>query len=91
VPRNRSDAAYFAPMRDLRLAPATELYLGLVHHTDGVDGTLQRIATAQQVVPAFGIATECGLGRRPPEMVRRVLRIHRHVAEPYEVAAAQTL
>jgi len=24
-------------------------------------------------------------------MVRRVLRIHRHVAEPYEVAAAQTL
>ncbi len=36
VPRDRDDEAYFAPLRGLQLAPATELYLGLVHYTDGV-------------------------------------------------------
>ena len=39
VPRNRSDDAYFEPLRRLALRPETELCLGLVHHTDGVDGT----------------------------------------------------
>ncbi|HEY7065870.1 MAG TPA: hypothetical protein VII06_30625 [Chloroflexota bacterium] len=80
VPRDRDDAAYFAPLRGLRLPPETELYLGLVHHTDGVDGTRRRIATAERVVPAFGIGTECGFGRRPPETVPELLRIHAAVA-----------
>src|SRR5262249_16781231 len=30
VPRERDDAAYFAPLRDLDLPPATTLYLGLI-------------------------------------------------------------
>jgi hypothetical protein len=81
VPRDRDDAAYFAPLRGLRLAPATELYLGLVHYTDGVAGTRRRLAAAERVAPrAFGIATECGFGRRPPETVPALLRIHAAVA-----------
>jgi hypothetical protein len=82
VPRDRVDDAYFAPLRDLRLAPETELYLGLVHATDGVEGTRRRIETARKVVPTFGVATECGLGRRPAETIPDVLRIHAEVAGP---------
>jgi hypothetical protein len=81
VPRDRDDAAYFAPLRNLKLAPGTELYLGLVHITDGIDGALRRIATARKVVTDFGIATECGFGRRPPETIPALLQLHRQVAE----------
>ena len=81
VPRDRSDEAYFAPLRDLRLQPDTELYLGLVHLTDGVDGTRARIAAAQTVVTEFGVATECGFGRRPAETVSELLRIHSSVSD----------
>lgn len=82
VPRNRTDDAYFAPLRNLQLHPETELYLGLVHFTDGVAGTLRRIEAAQRVVANFGVATECGLGRRPAETIPDLLRIHSAVAEP---------
>jgi hypothetical protein len=82
VPRDRADFAYFSPMQQLRLPRGTELYLGVVHHTDGVDGSLRRMATARQVVSTFGVATECGFGRRPPETVPSLLRIHAQVAQP---------
>lgn len=58
----------------------TRLFLGLVHHTDGVQGTLQRLETAQKYVSGFGIATECGFGRRPPETIPELMRIHREAA-----------
>jgi hypothetical protein len=82
VPRNRSDDAYYAPLRNLRLHTETELYLGLVHYTDGVEGTLKLIEAAQQFVTDFGVATECGFGRRPPDTIPELLRIHSRVAEP---------
>jgi hypothetical protein len=81
VPRGRDDDAYFAPLSRLALRPQTELYLGLVHFTDGVGGTRRRIATASRVLPDFGIATECGFGRRDPETVRHLLDIHAKVAQ----------
>ncbi|MGI8857020.1 MAG: hypothetical protein ACR2JW_14830 [Thermomicrobiales bacterium] len=80
VPRERDDEAFFAPLSNLSLHPETELYLGLVHYTDGVAGARKRIATAQRFVPTFGIATECGFGRRPPETVAPLMEIHRDVA-----------
>jgi hypothetical protein len=81
VPRNRTDDAYFAPLRSLTLKPETELYLGLVHRTDGVDGAKARIAAARKVWPSFGIATECGFGRRPPQDVADLLRLHREISD----------
>ena len=81
VPRGRDDDAYFAPLSRLALNPQTELYLGLVHFTDGIDGTRRRIAAASRVRPNFGIATECGFGRRAPETVKRLLDIHAEVAQ----------
>jgi len=81
VPRERDDAAYFAPLAGLKLHPETELFLGLVHLSDGVPGTERRIAAARSVVPEFGIATECGFGRRPPETVAALLQVHADVKD----------
>ncbi len=81
VPRDRSDEAYFVPLKGLKLAPQTELSLGLVHFTDGLAGTRKRIATAEKFVRDFSIATECGFGRRPPETIPELLRIHAAAAD----------
>lgn len=82
VPQGRDDAAYFAPLAQLRLRPETELYLGLIHPSDGVEGAERRIAAARPFVADFGVATECGMGRRPPETVPDLLALHRAVAAP---------
>lgn len=81
VPRDRDDDAYFMPLHDLRLERETELYLGLVHFTDGVEGTKRRIATARRHRDGFGIATECGLGRREPSTIEPLLKIHAAAAD----------
>jgi hypothetical protein len=80
VPRDRNDDAYFAPLKRLRLKPDTQLCLGLVHYTDGVAGTRRRLATAEQHVAGFSIATECGFGRRDPATIPALLRIHAEIA-----------
>ena len=64
------------------LQPETEFYLGLVHITDGVDRANARIAAAQSVVTDFGVATECGPGRRPAETIPDLLEIHASVSDP---------
>jgi hypothetical protein len=81
VPRNRADDVYFAPLQQLRLRPETELCLGLIHYTDGVEGTNRRIETASRHVSHFSIATECGFGRRDPGTIPELLRIHAAVAD----------
>lgn len=81
VPRDRSDPEYFAPLTELRLRPGTRLILGLVHDTDGLAGTRKRIEAAAAVYAEFGIATECGMGRRAPESIPDLLRLHVEAAE----------
>ena len=75
-------SAYFAPLSDLDVGEA-KLYLGLVHHTDGVAGARRRLATARKYVTGCGIATECGFGGRPQETIPELLRIHREVAAAF--------
>jgi hypothetical protein len=81
VPRNRADDAYFAPLRQLELRPETELCLGLVHYTDGIDGARGRLGTAKNYLRDFSIATECGFGRRDPATIPALLRLHADVAD----------
>ncbi|MDA0239014.1 MAG: hypothetical protein O3A84_03170 [Proteobacteria bacterium] len=81
VPRDRDDDAYFTALQGLRLRPETQVSLGLVHHTDGIDGTRQRIAVAQKYLNDFMIASECGFGRRDPATLPELLRIHATIAE----------
>lgn len=81
VPAPRATDDFFAPMRKFALSPDTEIYLGLIHAADGVEGAKQRIALARNYVPDFGIATECGFSRaRKPDLVRRLLQIHADAA-----------
>ena len=80
VPRDRKDVAYFEPLKRLDLRHGTEICLGLVHHTDGIDGTIARLETARRFMTGFLIGTECGFGRRDPETIPELLRIHAEVA-----------
>jgi hypothetical protein len=86
-PQERSDDAYFVPLEGLDLTAATELYLGLLHVSDGVAGARERIAAAQRHAADFGVATECGLGRRPAEQIPGLLALHGELAAPIEVSA----
>lgn len=82
VPKERDDEAYFEPLAAVDLPNETELYLGLVHETDGEEGTRRRVEAASRRVPRFGVATECGLGRRPLDSIPALLDQHAAVAAP---------
>ncbi|KAG6359758.1 hypothetical protein INS49_010810 [Diaporthe citri] len=84
VPKSRDDDAYFAPL--VGLVPAlrkggTEIYLGLVH-VDDDEGTRRRIEAASRVLGAFGVGTECGMGRTPPEDFDSIMAISAAVSSP---------
>lgn len=80
VPIERTDDAFHRPFAKLALPPGCELFLGIVHAKDGVDGARARIAAARRHAPPFGIATECGMARaRSEETVRTLLQIHADV------------
>ena len=80
VPIERTDDAFHRPFGELALAEGTELYLGVVHAGDGVEGAKARIGAAGRYVPRFGIATECGMARaRTEATVRSLLDIHAKV------------
>jgi methionine synthase II (cobalamin-independent) len=80
VPVERSDDGYFAPLDKLRTKPETDVYLGLVHLKDGIDGARKRIAAAEAHLDRFGVSTECGFARvRTPVVVERILEIHAEI------------
>ncbi|GEK79583.1 hypothetical protein [Agrococcus baldri] len=85
VPIERDDEAYFAPLAGIGWG-RNQVFLGLVHHEDGVAGALRRAAAARAAVPelagaaGFGVATECGFGRGPAERTAPLLDVHRDVA-----------
>lgn len=82
VPVGRHDDGYFAPLQALRLPPATQLYLGVVHAADGLAGTLQRIEVARKYAPPFGLASECGISRgRTRDVAIEFLRVYAAAAE----------
>jgi hypothetical protein len=80
VPRDRDDASYFEPLGLLAIPPKSRISLGLIHLTDGEAGSARRLAMAEKHLPDFLIATECGFGRRPPETIPALLRLHAALA-----------
>jgi hypothetical protein len=79
VPRE-AEAAFFAPLHDWRAPKHTHLYMGLLQEGDQA-GNLARIAAARTAVRDFGVAAECGFGRRDPSHVPAILATHRAAAE----------
>ena len=80
VPKGRTDAAYYAPLKQLEIGD-TELYLGLLH-SDDEEGTRKRIQTASEFISPFGLATECGLGRSSQAELDSILEIAARLAGP---------
>jgi methionine synthase II (cobalamin-independent) len=77
VPIERTDETYFQPLKSLKLDQKTEIFLGLVHARDGIEGTRKRIQAARKSVENFGIASECGLARaRTPNFVEESLKTY---------------
>lgn len=80
VPKGRTDDAYFAPLKNLKLRPETELYLGLVHHNDA-SGDAARLAAARRYARVDGVGTECGMARGDPARLPALLAAHARVVE----------
>ena len=78
--RGWDEDKYFAPLKGLKVPTGTEIFLGLVHMTDGMAGAKKRLALAQKFVKNFGVATECGLGRREPSTIAPLLDLHREIS-----------
>jgi hypothetical protein len=80
VPSARDDDAYFAPLNRQALPAGTELFLGLIHPADGLEGARRRIAAAQRHIASFGVATECGMRFFPTASIGDLLSLHRQAA-----------
>ncbi|MCC7411969.1 MAG: hypothetical protein IT495_10095 [Gammaproteobacteria bacterium] len=80
VPIARDDDAYFAPLDRLALPAGTELFLGLIHPGDGIEGARRRITAARRHVAGFGVATECGMRFFPPAIIGELLTLQREAA-----------
>ena len=81
VPRDRADDVYFAPLAGLDVADDTQMFIGLIHYTGGLDGTRTRLDTAvAHAGHNIGIGTECGFGRRDPATIPGLLKIHADAA-----------
>jgi hypothetical protein len=90
VPVHRTDEGFYQPLSGLRLPAGTELYLGLVHVSDGVEGTRHRMAMAGKYVRDFGIASECGISRgRHPDLAAEFMRVYAGAAEAGPAEAPQ--
>ena len=80
VVKARTDDAYFAPLKNLKLKPGTELHLGLIHYNDA-NGDMARLAAARRHARVDGIGTECGMARGDPARLPSLLAAHAKIAE----------
>ena len=81
VPADRTDDNYYSPLKGIELDPATEIFLGLLHHAESVSGNEHRLLAASKFLDDFGIAMECGLGRRGPRDIVKILELHAQVSQ----------
>jgi hypothetical protein len=89
VPQYQRDEAYFAPLAELAADPDTELNFALVpyHPADQAPGTTDDqvlfidagLAASQGGSRAWGICTECGMGRASQDEIPELLDLHREI------------
>jgi hypothetical protein len=69
------DDAFFVALDRLDVGD-TKVFLGMVHHTDGIEDFRRRRDLARAHLAGFGIGSVCGYGRVEPELLPEILRIH---------------
>jgi SAM-dependent methyltransferase len=89
IARERADEPFLAPLRELRLRPETELYLGALHPGDSEEEATRRFEAAHAFAGDFGIATPCGWGRLPPARVPDLVAAHARLSRPVAEAAGE--
>jgi hypothetical protein len=77
--------AYFAPLKGLDTG-ATRIYLGIIHHTDGMEGFRRRFDVAKPHIRDFGVASVCGYGRLGADESRAAFELHREAGKFLRVA-----
>ena len=82
VPKDRTDSAFYAPLKNWKRPKGTILYLGLLHFDDDA-GDKARIAMARRHTTDIGISAECGWGRTEPGRLPGLLAGHRSAAEAF--------
>jgi ubiquinone/menaquinone biosynthesis C-methylase UbiE len=80
--RDPDDGEFVAPLRQLRLHPETELYVGALHPGETSETNRRRIEAASSVVAEFGLATPCGWGRLPPRLLPELVSAHEELSRP---------
>ena len=80
VPKDRTDEAYYAPLKGWKRPEGTRLYLGLLHYDDEA-GDRARVVAARRFADDFGLSAECGWGRTDPGRLPTLLKSHRVAAE----------
>lgn len=88
VPGGRLDVTFFEKLAPLQLRPETELYLGIVHLSEGVPGLQARLTAARRYLRGFGIATACGWGRHRHADLPALVHLHTAVTAPTRVTTA---
>ncbi|MCM6786560.1 hypothetical protein NDR87_09350 [Nocardia sp. CDC159] len=64
IPLEWESTDHYRAFTGLEFDPTTDLYLGVVHHQDGLTGARRRAEAAAQILHhPFGVSTECGMGR----------------------------
>ncbi len=76
-----ADDSYFEALRDLDCED-TKVFLGLIHHTDGVEGFRERLTIAERHLQGdFGVSSVCGYGRLSEEETHTALEVHQAVGD----------
>lgn len=88
VPKSAMDKLeeYYEPLNELLpkfKEHGTDLYLGAVIEND-LEGSKKRVEAGKKAFPdtPFGVATECGWGRTPPEDLESIWQISTQLSEP---------
>jgi hypothetical protein len=70
-----TDPRFFEPLADLDIGD-TRVYLGMVHHQDGLEGFRARAEAARRYLDEFGIGAVCGFGREDPAELGDIVGLH---------------
>lgn len=72
-------AGFFDALSDLA-SSRCKVYLGMIHHSDGIEGFRKRWELARRQLPDAGVAGVCGFGRLEGSVVALTLALHRECA-----------
>lgn len=80
TPLKHDDDSFFRRLGELKLSASTELCLGLIHLSDGLEGAMRRIDFAKVHFSDFYVAARSGFRARTVEQIDEFLELHARVS-----------